>query len=463
VATEPQQRVYRAPCPGCGAPVEFRSAQSTHAVCGYCQSTVVRSGETLSRIGKMAELFDDHSPLQLQVSGLWRGQAFTLIGRLQYRYAQGSWTEWHALLADGSSACLSEDNGAFVFTRPIHSQRDLPLPERFRVGATTAINGKTFSVASNESVCLISAQGELPHLPALGAMFAMVDLRSADGEVLSVDYGPTLSGGAPELSLGGSVLLEDLQLKGLREAPAKEETGQRFECPNCAAPVQVTLESTKSITCGSCHTIIDLSQGVGAQLQHAIQDEPVKPLIALGSQGQMQGVTWQVVGFQHRLGTEPGGDESFGWTEYLLYNQKRGFCFLVDAQDGWSVVKPTTGAPTMADRNSHSASYLGTSYQLKDVYSAQTTYVAGEFYWRVERGQITQNRDFVNGRNLLSLEQTANEATWSSGSRIDSALVAMVTRGVPAWVTTSCCIFSIGIITGCSVFSLPVNILCIFS
>ena len=40
------QRYYRAPCPGCGAPVEFRSAQSTHAVCPYCQSTVVRQGDT---------------------------------------------------------------------------------------------------------------------------------------------------------------------------------------------------------------------------------------------------------------------------------------------------------------------------------------------------------------------------------------------------------------------------------
>ena len=63
------QRHYRAPCPGCGAPVEFHSAQSTHAVCAYCQSTVVRSGEVLSRLGKMAEVFDDHSPLQLQASG----------------------------------------------------------------------------------------------------------------------------------------------------------------------------------------------------------------------------------------------------------------------------------------------------------------------------------------------------------------------------------------------------------
>lgn len=86
----------------------------------------MRDGETLKRIGKMAELFDDHSPLQLQTSGSWNGQAFTLVGRLQYKYGEGTWTEWHAVLADGSSAYLSEDNGAYVFTTAQPAQRELP-------------------------------------------------------------------------------------------------------------------------------------------------------------------------------------------------------------------------------------------------------------------------------------------------------------------------------------------------
>ena len=96
----------------------------------------------------------------------------------------------------------------------------------------------------------------------------------------------------------------------------------------------------------------------------------------------------------------------------------------MDSQEGWSLVKPTTGAPVMGDSNGQSASYLGTRYQLKDTYRAQTTYVAGEFYWQVQRGQVTQNRDFVNGANLLSLEQTPTEAVWSSGSMISSEGVA---------------------------------------
>ena len=419
---EAPQRSYTAPCPGCGAPVEFRTAQSTHAVCAYCQSTVVRQGETLSRIGKMAELFDDFSPLQLMAAGVSGERRFTVVGRLQYRYAEGHWTEWHLAFGDGRLASLSEDNGAYVLGAPVAQANQVPAAIHFRVGATSAINGKAYTVSSNQSVSLVSAQGELGHLPALGTPFDMVELRSDDGEVLSIDYG----GDVPALSVGRAVQLEDLQLTGLRDTSTKEDKARQFNCPHCGAPVTVQLASSKSITCTACHSLIDLSSGIGGELAHAAQDEPVAPLIAIGSQGQLQGVTWQVVGFQHRMGMAPQEpDEHFGWSEYLLYQRQRGFSFLVDSEDGWSLVKPTTGAPKMASSNAQQATYLGTRYQLKETYTAETTYVEGEFYWQVRRGQKTSNRDFASGRNLLSLEQTPQELTWSSGSQISSDAVAM--------------------------------------
>ena len=422
MATDPTQRYYRAPCPGCGAPVEFKSAQSTHAVCGFCQSTVVRSGDVLQRLGKMAELFDDHSPLQLMASGRitldGKEHPFTLIGRLQYKNAAGVWTEWVAFLQDGSMASLGEDNGSYVFTRPMDPGRELPEASRFRVGSTTAINGKPYSVAFSGQASLISAQGELPKLPPLGQPFDMVELRSEDGEVLSIDYGHQ----PPNVERGKSVLLEDLQLQGLKDESAKDEKGRQFNCPHCGAPVQVQLSTTKSITCGSCASIIDLCSGVGGELRSAEQDEPVRPIIPLGSKGQLQGVQWQVVGFQHRMGQEPGDDEQFGWSEYLLYNQKRGFAFLVDAEDGWSMVRPTTGAPQVGSTG-RTAKYLGTTYQLKYSYEAETTYVLGEFYWQVERGQKTSNRDFASAKGLLSMEQSKNELTWSAGDKLASDTV----------------------------------------
>jgi Domain of unknown function (DUF4178) len=413
--------------------VEFRSAQSTHAVCGYCQSTVVRSGDKLERLGKMAELFDDFSPLQLFASGVYKdnkgnqGKNFSLVGRLQYRYAQGTWTEWIAAFDDGSTGSLSEDNGAFVFSTAFTSKTPVPAAAQFEVAHTTAINGKTFTIAANNSVSLISAQGELPKLPPLNAAFDVVELRGDEGDVISIDYGYS-SGSVPVLSLGHAVLLEELQLSGLKSDSEKSETGQQFACPNCAAPLQVTFASTKSLSCKSCNSIIDVSQGVtgavAGQLSYAIQTEPVAPLIALGSMGQLQGVSWQLVGFQHRMGYEPDEpDEHFGWTEYLLFNQKRGFTFLVDSTEGWSLATPTTGAPKLSVSGS-SASYLGNQYMRKYSYRAETQYVAGEFYWRVERGQKSSNTDFERQGVLLSREETPKEVTWSMGSKISSMAVA---------------------------------------
>ncbi len=430
------QRSYRAPCPGCGAPVEFRSAQSAFAVCPYCQSTVVRQGETLARIGKMAELFDDFSPLQLFAGGRIQNKPFTLIGRLQYSYPGGHWTEWVAML-DGDPAAtgaaagdrigfLSEDNGAFVFSLPFDLGRLAPPAGELRIGASTAFNAQNYTVASSELVTLVSAQGELSHLPGLGRPVTVVELRNDKGLVLSLDY----SQQPPSATLGGAVQLEDLQLTGLRDESARVEKGRSFQCPNCGASVTLHFAESKTITCGSCHSIIDVSQGIGGEIRHAEQGEPVRPLIALGSLGQLQGVSWQVVGFQHRMGQEPDADvedgqdsEHVGWSEYLLYNATRGFCFLVDAEDGWSVVKPATGAPSLT-KGSNSASYLGKAYRQLYAYNAETTYVAGEFYWKVERGQRTFNRDFANGASLLSMERAATEITWSTGSRLGSAAVA---------------------------------------
>lgn len=413
------QRAYRAPCPGCGAPVEFRSAQSTHAVCAYCQSTVVRQGDTLARIGKMAELFDDFSPLQLFAAGKIQERGFTIVGRLQYRYEGGHWTEWIAALDDGRSGVLAEDNGAYVFALPYELQREAPPAASLRLGLTTAIDGRPFTVSAHQPVTLISAQGELPRLPALGQPFTVVELRNEKGLVLSLEY----EAGTPTAYLGRSVALDELKLTGLRSESAKEEKGRSFACPHCGAPVMPVLAESKSITCRNCSSIIDLSQGIGGELKHATQDEPVRPLIALGRTGTLQGVPWQVLGFQHRMGEVPGEDEQFGWSEYLLYNQQRGFSFLVDSEEGWSLVRPLTGGAALS-KDGRTATALGRQYQLQYSYNATTSYVAGEFYWRVERGQQTFNRDFSAGSALLSLEQSRSEQTWSGGSKLDSATVA---------------------------------------
>ena len=170
MATEPSpQRAYRAACPNCGAPVEFRSAASAFAVCSFCRSTVVREGDALRKIGQSAELFNDHSPLQLGAGGSFQGAAFTLVGRLQYRYSGGTWNEWHALFDTGKSAWLSEDNGRYVMAFDVPLAGAAPAADSLRPAAQQIVNGQPWNVASVTRATLIAAGAT----PASGASKAI--------------------------------------------------------------------------------------------------------------------------------------------------------------------------------------------------------------------------------------------------------------------------------------------------
>jgi hypothetical protein len=425
LATEPTpQRSYRAACPHCGAPVDFRSAASAFAVCSYCKSQIVRDGESLRRIGEASELFDDHSPLQLGAAGRHQGLAFTLVGRLQYRYKDGTWNEWHALFDNGRSGWLSEDNGRYVVAFDAPLPTDAPRPEILQVGESRRLGGTVWMVASVQVVRLIGAQGELPYPPQTKRGFVVADLRNASDQVGTLDYSEPA---APRWSVGQSVALSGLAMSGLAEAAEKTLSARGLSCPSCGAAIEVKLDSTLSVVCGQCHAVVDLSQGVGPDLKHYAQDNGSEPQIPLGSIGRFafgtgEPVPWQVVGYVERV--EIGTEEQAFWREYLLYHRETGFTFLVDTDDGWSWVVPITGAP---DVSGSKATHRGVRYEKRWGYDSKTTYVLGEFYWTLRRDQTTAHIDYratgASSKRQLNRERTADEVTWSAGETMNATAV----------------------------------------
>jgi hypothetical protein len=454
LATEPSpQRAYRAACPNCGAPVEFRSPASAFAVCSFCKSSVVREGDALRKIGESAELFDDHTPLQLGASGRYQGAAFTLVGRLQYRYADGTWNEWHALFdsgADGTkSGWLSEDNGRYViaFDVPAAGQEPapaaLPAADRLNTGSGVVVLGEGWTVASVTVARLIAAQGELQVRPELARAFVVADLRNPRGEVGTLDYAEPAR---PRWSVGRSVALSELALSGLAESAEKTLQGRGIACPNCGAALEIRLSTTQSIVCAQCKSVVDVSAGVGGDLAHyAQQGNASEPQIPLGTVGTIAfaprpALPWQVVGYVERC-TVPGANEDDDdgqefWREYLLYHRTEGFTFIVDAQDGWSWSAPITGVP---ERFGESVKLDGVLYRKLYEYSGKVTWVLGEFYWRLARDQLTKNTDYqgsgaMSGKRL-NREQTdagdSHEIVWSAGETLSADAVLKAFRLAP--------------------------------
>ena len=374
------------------------------------------------------------------LAGRYQGAAFTLVGRLQYGYADGTWNEWHAVFDSGKSGWLSEDNAAYVFAFDAPLQGAAPPIDELTAGERRLVNNAAWNVASVTRARLIAAQGELPRPPRTdGAEFVVADLRNEHDEVATLDYGST--GGAVTWSIGRSVRLAELVMSGLREDVDKTLSGKSFQCPSCGASLQLTLATTQSIACHQCKAVIDVSQGVGADLSHYAQSnagrDGAEPLIPLGTGGKLaldgREFEWQVVGYQERCDVPADSDEEQTfWREYLLFNRQEGFVFLVDSEDGWSWVKPLTGAPQV---RGEVASWNDNTYRQRERYDANVTWVLGEFYWRVRRDEVARVTDYVGtagaSQRRLSSERTAAELTWSEGAVLDAQAIARAFRLAP--------------------------------
>lgn len=415
---------------------------------------MLRDGETLRRIGVSAELFDDHTPLQVHARGKHQGVSFTIVGRLQYAYADGTWNEWHVLFdgtgADGSlkSAWLSEDNGAYVLSFDLPTPPDLPTPQELHAGMRRVLGSNVWSVASVVQAKLLAAEGELPRPPLIGIEFTVADLRNTAGEVGTLDYA---NQSTPSWSIGRSVALSSLALSGLRETSEKTlQGGRTVPCPSCGASLAPTLSTTQSMSCPQCRAVVDLTTtagAVGVDLRYYAQNNSgpggLDPQIPLGRTGRLslgdgEAVDWQVVGYMERCDLPAPGDdeeEQTYWREYLLYNRTAGFAFLVDAEDGWSWVRPMTGVPEVSGR---SATWQDRSFKQKYRYRAKVTWVQGEFYWQVRRDEQADVTDYDGpGGGKLSREETSqltgakdaagrwpSEVVWSMGQAIDASAVA---------------------------------------
>ena len=418
----PAQRRWRAACPNCGAPVEFASAHSASAVCSFCRSTLLRDGDALLRTGESAELFTDYSPLQIGTQGTWQSEPFTVLGRVQLAYDGGRWNEWHAFFDNsGKSAWLSEDNGRFVMGWPLALAQP-PAQAELKLGAQQVVDGEGYRVAALTPATLHAAEGELPQPPKLGQPVFVAELRSSRDAVGTLEY---VDGEPPRWSVGRPVELSQLKLANQREESAASWAGRSLTCPSCGSPIQPQLNQALSVACGQCQAVVDLSGGPGEALRHHEQAIGMEPPIPLGRTGKLSLTKggarepWQVVGFLERC--TRGDDEQYFWREYLLYNRQRGFAFLVDSEEGWSVVSVLTGAPTPVGAG---VQWQGQQFNLHERYQAVTTHVLGEFYWRVKRDEVGDVADYRRGDQFLSCERSGNEITWSLGRAMDATEVA---------------------------------------
>jgi len=209
-----------ATCPNCGAPIRFRSNDLPVKVCDYCRTSVLRTGGNLQAIGKIAEVPDDVSPLQLGVRGRDGAHSFELIGRVRWRYADGAWNEWLALFDDGSTGWVGESTGRYMMLRPVPSSGLAPDVLSFvksgraiRIGGVLTVGAIEYSVNDAREVTCVASEGELPFNAPLGLKTMSIDLMTPDGGCASIQRDQD---GEVDAYAGRYVSLGDMAASNLR-------------------------------------------------------------------------------------------------------------------------------------------------------------------------------------------------------------------------------------------------------
>src|SRR6185312_9434845 len=113
--------------------------------------------------------------------------------------------------------------------------------------------------------------------------------------------------------------------------------------------------------------------------------------------------------------------EGSQWIEYLLFNDKRGFLWLVESEDRWDRVKVLDEWPEQ--RSPTSMVLRGTTYNKLFQYGSEVIYAAGAFNWRVAIGDRTRIIDYAHNGSKLTAESSNSEIVWSTSSQIQAAQV----------------------------------------
>jgi len=416
-------------CPTCGAEVEFRYDDSFVRICGHCRSAVVRTDRGVESLGRVADLAPSASPLRLFLEGRLPdvtaprgGLGFMIIGRAQIQHgAGGTWEEWYGKFDDGRWGWISEAQGRYYVTFEIAGAGEVPPFEELAPGERLALpDGIVYAVAEKGEATLLGCEGEIPYRFVPGARYRFADVGDGAGHFGTIDYGDEV----PSLYLGRQVTLAELGWAGLeaetRAAP--RIASGRLACPSCGGSVELRAPgSTLRLACPYCEALLDVGQGTLQLLAPPAGTSRGRPIFALGSQASFDGVRYTLIGFVRRHAVTPWG--RFPFDEYLLYEPKVGYRWLVESDGHWSFVTTLPAGAVTGYQGDARVSYRGVTFKEFQSCPLEVMGVYGEVYWKVQIGETTFGSDYVAPPAMLSCEQGANEIHWSLGVHLTPAEV----------------------------------------
>ncbi len=207
-------------------------------------------------------------------------------------------------------------------------------------------------------------------------------------------------------------------------APVPPASARALNCTNCGAPLTIRSGANAlTVVCIQCCSVLDAKDPALGVLQTFQARARIQPKIPLGKRGKLEGGEWEAIGFQERTITVEG--IHYSWYEYLLFNPYKGYRYLSEYRGHWNLGRTLRSLPVAATSKSKPAARVGAETFIHfQTAVASTTYVMGEFPWRVKVGETVEAADYIAPPKMLSAETTPEEVVWS---------MAQYTPGAEIW------------------------------
>ncbi len=239
---------------------------------------------------------------------------FGLIGRIQLKYEQGLWNEWHLLFDDGKSGWLSEAGGEYVLSQPLWTADAMPAFDSLKLGQRHLIDGRMFAVTQH------------PRPPSASPARANCRSRSAPATrrrwptcaTSRAALPPSTTATMPSKPLvfvGDSVDFKSLawaNLRRRRAAAADHRQGERIQLPELRRDPEADARKHRDAWAAAVAARCSIPATRRCQLMAAatLRRDKVKRLLELGSKGTLRGEALEVIGFMRRHMTADGVEYS---------------------------------------------------------------------------------------------------------------------------------------------------------
>ena len=402
-------------CPGCSRVMQFAHTSTNIKTCG-CGTVVERkeSGELHSKAIYILQHSDDL--IQPGSQGLWKGQKFTVLGRIRAWMEELVFNYWTVAFEDGSFRFLGEAYGLYAIYEKTAIDQNFPESALtdIKIGVTKElIPGKPYLLERKYTCYKWEIEGEV-FWPEPISGFKIFEWAYVTGDHIElIQFEKTIiKSYAVEY-----VSFADLHLSNLRDEKVVPKT---VSCAHCSAEnVIKVFPYTQSYACVECGVHYFLQDGVHFKQKPTRNQIDKKPDISLGSTGVIKGIKYEVIGFALK---EEKNQYRSKWKEYTLYNRQEGFAFLSEYNGHWIYLREKGDAPVI-DMGSVSEFDFGNEpFQLFNSYRFEVLNAAGAFPYNAFNDGDKDVKEFISPPEMWSREKSAREGIiWFFGEHVNRA------------------------------------------